>query len=277
MCATVRAGTRVLTKAAMTHFFSWVAAAERTAMDEHEQPPEGEDLTIAREDVLQEVQDAPGEDAMEEEGGAREGETAGEEMNEEEHFEDNSIAAFYNHRKSVFCVQLHPKFPYPPLALSGGEDDRAWIWNTIDGEPVVELGGHADSVVAVGFSADGDLAATGGLDGHVRVWRRRDDAYTTWEFLTDLEGPSEVVVRTGGGAWAKLTEQWLNWHPRGNVLVAGASDSTVWMWQRTWMAHVARLTRSAVGQCDECVQRAHRLRDVWPVYAGRPPARERER
>jgi WD40 repeat protein len=38
----------------------------------------------------------------------------------------------------------------------------------------------------------------------------------TGERLHELEGPGDV--------------EWMQWHPRGNVLLAGSSDSTVWMW-----------------------------------------------
>lgn len=27
-----------------------------------------------------------------------------------------------------------------------------------------------------------------------------------------------------------LSLQWIDWHPKGNILLAGASDSTIWMW-----------------------------------------------
>lgn len=172
----------------------------------------GEDLVLTNEDVdvdVTESAEAPmdeGEDAEQDAGG-----------DDQMEFQDDSIAAFYAHRASVFCVALHPNFPQPPIAVSGGEDDRAWLWNTIDGTEIAQLSGHSDSVVAVAFSHDGEMVATGGLDGRVRVWRRHGDGWNTWEFLTNLEGPSEVV--------------WLAWHPKGPVLVAGASDATVWMWQ----------------------------------------------
>lgn len=39
----------------------------------------------------------------------------------------------------------------------------------------------------------------------------------TWEFLTELQGPDEVM--------------WLQWHPRGPALLAGSKDSTLWLWQ----------------------------------------------
>ncbi|EPQ31326.1 uncharacterized protein PFL1_01510 [Pseudozyma flocculosa PF-1] len=135
----------------------------------------------------------------------------------QQEFVDNSIAAFYSHRKSLFCIALHPNFPSPPLALSGGEDDGGWIWNTQDGSEIARLGGHTDSVTAASFNAAGDLAATAGMDGKIRVWRMVGADWKTWEFLTNLEGPDEVV--------------WMDWHPKGSVLSAGGADSTVWMWQ----------------------------------------------
>ena len=61
--------------------------------------------------------------------------------------------------------------------------------------------GHTDSVVAAGWSFDGEMVATGGMDGRVRVWRRvkRDskggvDDWKNWEFLTTLETGSEITV-----------------------------------------------------------------------------------
>ena len=192
-----------------------VTYCKRTVMaDEwrHESEEADEELQIEPRDVELDVTEGTDEVPMDE--GDEELDNQDDEM-----FQDDSIAAFYSHRKSVFCVQLHPNFPNPPIAVSGGEDDAAWIWNTIDGSEIAHLSGHTDSVVAVAFSHDGEMVATGGLDGRVRVWRRhgKDDEWSTWEFLTNLEGPTEVV--------------WLTWHPRGPVLVAGASDTTIWMWK----------------------------------------------
>ncbi|KAF7986490.1 hypothetical protein HWV62_31297 [Athelia sp. TMB] len=129
--------------------------------------------------------------------------------------EDTSEQAFPNHAKSVFAVAAHPT---EPLAASGGEDDLGYLWDITDGAVVARLSGHTDSVTATAFSADGELLATGGMDGRVRVWRRVGRAdWRTWEFLTELQGPDEVM--------------WLRWHPKGSVLLAGANDSTVWLWQ----------------------------------------------
>lgn len=108
-------------------------------------------------------------------------------------FKDTSIAAFYNHRKSLFSISLHPTFPSPPLCLSGGEDEKALIWDTRDGEEVFKLEGHEDSVTAVGWNSNGEMLASGGMDGKVRVWKLKD-SWKNWELIANLEGPDEVVV-----------------------------------------------------------------------------------
>ncbi|TFY60451.1 hypothetical protein EVJ58_g5141 [Rhodofomes roseus] len=130
-------------------------------------------------------------------------------------YEDNSIQHFPYHRKSVFAVSTHP---VAPIAASGGEDDLGYIWDYTTGDEIVKLTGHTDSVTSTAFSFDGEMISTGGMDGKVRIWRRvGKENWKLWEFLTELQGPDEVM--------------WLRWHPKGNVLLAGSNDSTVWLWQ----------------------------------------------
>ncbi|THH33176.1 hypothetical protein EUX98_g970 [Antrodiella citrinella] len=139
-----------------------------------------------------------------------------DELEEDEgDYEDTSVRHFPNHNASVFAVAAHPS---ATIAASGGEDDHGYIWDYTTGEQIVKLTGHTDSVSSIGFSNDGEMVSTGGMDGKVRIWRRvGKENWKTWEFLTELQGPDEVV--------------WLRWHPKGNVLLAGSNDSTVWLWQ----------------------------------------------
>ena len=157
-------------------------------------------------------------------------------------WEDNAIQHFSGHEGPVYTVSAHP---IAPLAVSGGGDDAGYIWNVTDGEIVVKLTGHTDSVSAAAFSLDGEMVSTGGMDGKVRVWRRvGEENYKIWEFLTELQGPDEVIVRylplvvrgTFNETNHRDRRQWLRWHPKGPVLLAGSNDSTVWLWQRKYIS-----------------------------------------
>ncbi|WVR08463.1 hypothetical protein IAU60_005518 [Kwoniella sp. DSM 27419] len=178
-------------------------------------------------------------------GPGEEDEMMGEE-GEGEQREDNSwgASALHDQQQSIFTVSLHPSFPNPPLAVTGGEDDTGFLFCPVPADassstassfnadlfPPTKLTGHSDSVVSAGWSFDGEMVATGGMDGKIRVWRRVKgkaasteagavatvDEWKHWEFLTSLETGSEIT--------------WLQWHPKGNVLAAGCEDATVWMW-----------------------------------------------
>src|SRR6267378_2531465 len=81
--------------------------------------------------------------------------------------EDNSIQHFTSHEGPVYAIATNPT---APVAVSGGGDDFGYIWDITDGETIVKLTGHSDSVTATEFSSDGEMVATGGMDGRVRVW-----------------------------------------------------------------------------------------------------------
>ncbi|EPT05558.1 hypothetical protein FOMPIDRAFT_1039482 [Fomitopsis schrenkii] len=187
---------------------------EDHVQDEHIEEGAEEEF-IDPNDVYIEVAD-DGDHLMDEddaEGEVIEGE--GPQPDEEIIYEDNSIQHFPNHRKSVFAVSAHP---IAPIAASGGEDDLGYIWDYTTGDEIAKLTGHTDSVTSTAWSSDGEMVSTGGMDGKVRIWRRvGKENWKLWEFLTELQGPDEVM--------------WLRWHPKGNVLLAGSNDSTVWLWQ----------------------------------------------
>ncbi|KAK4702953.1 ribosome assembly protein SQT1, partial [Phenoliferia sp. Uapishka_3] len=185
---------------------------------------DGEDGTFLTEDDVLEVEeleiDNDGMDVESDDGGDEEdgeGRDGADDLLDNGY--DDSKASFLGHdggSAAIFAVALHPLNPL--LAVSGGEDDLAHLWRTDTGAEICALSGHTDSVTSVGFSFDGEMLATGGMDGRVRVWRRvkGSEGFLSWEFLTNLEGPDEV--------------NWLDWHPKGNLLLAGGADGTVWLW-----------------------------------------------
>ena len=88
----------------------------------------------------------------------------------------------------MYAVAVHQ-----PFALSGGGNDQAFVWRLDTGEQVRALPKHGDSVVSVGFSADGRYAASGGMDGRVHVADMQQQA-TDESAALSLEGPEEVTV-----------------------------------------------------------------------------------
>eukprot|EP01105_Mastigella_eilhardi_P002428 TRINITY_DN12_c0_g5_i1.p1 TRINITY_DN12_c0_g5~~TRINITY_DN12_c0_g5_i1.p1 ORF type:complete len:366 (-),score=65.33 TRINITY_DN12_c0_g5_i1:23-1120(-) len=121
-----------------------------------------------------------------------------------------AVSVFAEHTDSVYCVCTNPTLD---LGASGGGDDCAMIFDLHTNQVIHKLTGHTDSVTAIGFSSDGKLLATGSLDTTVKIW---DTANGT--LLHTLEGSCEY--------------EWLQWHERGPVLVAGGGggDGCAWMW-----------------------------------------------
>ncbi|XP_054652832.1 angio-associated migratory cell protein [Dunckerocampus dactyliophorus] len=123
--------------------------------------------------------------------------------------QDDSEMTFSRHTGSVFCVSLDPATN--SLAVTGGEDDKAYVWRVSDGHVVFECTGHKDSVTCAMFSHDSSLVASGDMSGMIKVWKV-ETKQEIWSFqVGDLE--------------------WLEWHPYAPVLLAGTDDGNVWMWK----------------------------------------------
>jgi ribosome assembly protein SQT1 len=135
--------------------------------------------------------------------------------NEEEEQQNPNDTSFFSFRlpDSVLCVATNPK---NSLQVSVGCLDNSGKLFSVDwaGAPLSsqDLLGHTDSVVAVKYSADGQYVATGSYDSTVRIWSALNGALLT----TIDETGSEIEV--------------MAFHPRENVLVAGCSDGSVWVW-----------------------------------------------
>ncbi|GFR46469.1 hypothetical protein Agub_g8045, partial [Astrephomene gubernaculifera] len=132
--------------------------------------------------------------------------------------EDDSFHCFDGHQDAIVSVAWNPA--RPDVVASGGCDDTAFLWrvgqdayeDSAGSMGTVELGGHTDTVAALAFNSTGNMLATAGMDGQCKIW--------------DVpEGRLRHSLEGSGGAL-----QWLSWHPRGDVVVAGTDDCMVYMW-----------------------------------------------
>ncbi|XP_052889127.1 angio-associated migratory cell protein [Anopheles moucheti] len=122
---------------------------------------------------------------------------------------DDAKLTFTKHTATVFCGALHPT---EDLAITGGEDDKAYVWNIRSGEVQFEVTNHTDSVVAVGFSYDGVFAATADIAGYIQVFKVQQNYRKVWEFnVGDL--------------------CWMRWHSAAHVLLAGCDSGDVYVWR----------------------------------------------
>lgn len=119
------------------------------------------------------------------------------------------ITHFSAHGGSVFWSDIHPKID--TYAVTGGEDNRAYLWNLNTGEVFRHYQNHQDSVSQVEFSSDGTYLATGDMNGLIQVWKLFDTEPIWSEKIDELE--------------------WLMWHKESNILFAAQVKGDVFMWK----------------------------------------------
>jgi len=102
-----------------------------------------------------------------------------------------------------FCCNFDSTAQY---AVSGGQDDTAFVWETATGNTKFECTGHSESVIAASFSHDSKYVATADMNGLIQVWEM-ESASQVWSFDC-----SEVT--------------WLQWLHKENSLIVGSTDGT---------------------------------------------------
>ena len=70
------------------------------------------------------------------------------------------------------------------LAATGGEDDKAFVWDTVSGDIILECTGHKDSVTFSDFNHDDSYLATGDMGGLIQVWKM-SDKNSVWNYEMD--------------------------------------------------------------------------------------------
>ncbi|XP_054735022.1 angio-associated migratory cell protein [Anastrepha obliqua] len=129
---------------------------------------------------------------------------------------DDAVLTFTKHKRAAFGCALHPS---RPLAVTGGEDDRAYVFNVHTCELVYDVTGHKDTVTDVLFSHDGTYLATGDMAGDLYIHK-----------LQENESGGPVTFRR---VWEYQMGDmtWMLWHRASNVLLAGSESGEIYMWR----------------------------------------------
>lgn len=137
-----------------------------------------------------------------------------EEDTEMERPDDLAVTVFNKHTKSVFCCDLHPSGKY---AVTGGEDDKAFVWSTETGEVIMECKGYKDSVIFVGFSFDGAYLAAVDMSGVIKVLKcNLENTEQEWPVVFEYEADDI---------------NWGLWHFGTRVLFCGASTGDIFVFK----------------------------------------------
>lgn len=139
------------------------------------------------------------------------GDTEDEDPAEEENTieKGHSTCVFLGHKQgSVFCGTLSKD---GKLAVTGGEDDKAYVWDTETGEIILDCTGHKDSVIFTEFNHNESYLATGDMSGLIQVWQMNDKV-CIWDY------------NMGDATWMK-------WHMAANILLGGSVDGEIYMWK----------------------------------------------
>ncbi|XP_008543793.1 angio-associated migratory cell protein [Microplitis demolitor] len=129
-------------------------------------------------------------------------------MEEDELETDDAVTVFKHHKESVICGSLTND---GKIAVTGGQDDVAYIWNTESGEIIYKCTGHKDSIIFAEFSPDNSYVAAGDLSGIIQVWKMRDKSLV-WSY------------NMGDASWMK-------WHNVANIIFAGSVEGEIYMWK----------------------------------------------
>ncbi|XP_071876593.1 angio-associated migratory cell protein isoform X2 [Bombus fervidus] len=130
-------------------------------------------------------------------------------MEEDPLEQGDAICVFSGHKTgSVFCGSLNKN---GTLATTGGEEDKAYVWDTSSGEIILDCTGHKDSIIFSAFNHDESYLATGDMSGMIQVWKLADKT-KVWDY------------NMGDATW-------MMWHTVANILLAGSVDGEIYMWK----------------------------------------------
>ncbi|MEL7067522.1 MAG: hypothetical protein AAGN15_02580 [Cyanobacteria bacterium J06581_3] len=120
-----------------------------------------------------------------------------------------SKSIFTNTLSSVLSVTLSPD---GNTVVTGDSKGRIRLWNTLDGQQLLDFQGHTNWVWSVSFSPDGKKLASASDDKTVRIWEVK-----TGRCLNILKEHTD---------WVRAVA----FSPDGSLLASGSDDTTIRVW-----------------------------------------------
>jgi WD40 repeat protein len=115
--------------------------------------------------------------------------------------------------KSVNTIVISPN---SQLLAIGSDNNQILLFDLINGNKVLELKGHTDSIYSLMFTQDGQFLASSSKDDTVKVWHVK-----TGQLLHSLEGDS-----LGQGVLS------VSFNRNGNILAAGLAGGGIKVWRQ---------------------------------------------
>lgn len=144
--------------------------------------------------------------------------------------------------------------PNNALLAAGSADQRIWLWNNANNQPLGSFLAHGGPVTATQFNANSTQLMTAGVDGVVKFWNvppvapkaiPHPDAVTVAVPLADgkkiFTGGNDKIVRVWNAANLAMERQFpghsgpvtaLAVNGTGQILVSGSADATIRFWNQ---------------------------------------------
>ena len=129
------------------------------------------------------------------------------EQGSEDDDDDLALHVFRQHKQAVLTVNLSCSGSW---AVTGSQDDMAYVWETRTGQLLFSCEGHKDSVHCAAFSCKETFVCTADMAGLVQVFNLKSREKTFQFEVDDLH--------------------WILWHSLSDsTLIVGTESGSIWL------------------------------------------------
>lgn len=90
--------------------------------------------------------------------------------------------------------------------VTGGMDKTLKLF-TSDGNFLTDIGSHAQKIISVRFSSDGNSIISASSDGNIKIWEKADSTWNYSMLLSTLQGCNQIDINNDGSLIAAAGNQ----------------------------------------------------------------------